>query len=50
MVYLPVIVFFVLVLLSFFLYCTVSASVVRAATQTEVFPCFFFSFKANASV
>ena len=49
MVYLPVIVFFVLVL-SLFLYCTVSACVVRAATLTEVFPCFFLSCKANARV
>ena len=50
MVYLPVIVFFVLVLLSLFSYCTVSACVVRAATLTEVFPCFFLSCKANARV
>ena len=50
MVYLPVIVFYVLVLLSLFLYCTVSACVVRAATLTEVFPCFFLSCKANARV
>ena len=42
--------FFVLVLLSLFLYCTVSACVVRAATLTEVFPCFFLSCKANARV
>jgi hypothetical protein len=35
---------------SFFLYCTVSACDVRAATLTEVFPCFFLSCKANARV
>jgi hypothetical protein len=35
---------------SFFLYFTVSAYDVRAATLSEVFPCFFLSCKANARV
>jgi hypothetical protein len=33
----------------FFVYCTVSCDI-RAATLTEVFPCFFLSCKANARV
>jgi hypothetical protein len=40
--------FFCLLYCSFFLYCTVSACDVRAATLTEVFPCFLLSCKANA--
>jgi hypothetical protein len=35
---------------SLFLYCTVSACDVRAATLTDVFLCFFLSCKANARV
>jgi hypothetical protein len=35
---------------SFFLYCTVSACDVRAATLTAGFPCFFISYKANVKV
>jgi hypothetical protein len=35
---------------SFFLYCTVSACVIRAATLAEGFPCLFLSCKANARV
>jgi hypothetical protein len=33
-----------------FLYCTVSACDVRAATLVEVFPCFSLSCKVNARV
>jgi hypothetical protein len=42
--------FFLVFYCSFFLYCTVSACDVRAATLTEVFPCFFLSCNANARV
>jgi hypothetical protein len=42
--------FFCVLYCSFFLYCTVSACDVRAATLTEVFPCFFLNCKANARV
>jgi hypothetical protein len=42
--------FFCVLYCSLFLYCTVSACDVRAATLTEVFPCFFLSCKANARV
>jgi hypothetical protein len=35
---------------SLFLYCTVSACDVCAATLTEGFPCFFISRKVNAKV
>jgi hypothetical protein len=42
--------FFCVLYCSLFLYCTVSACDARAATLTEVFPCFFLSCKANARV
>jgi hypothetical protein len=42
--------FFYVVYCLWFLYCTVSACDVRAATLTEVFPCFFLSCKTNARV
>jgi hypothetical protein len=42
--------FFCVLYCSFFLYCTEPACDVRAATLTEVFPCFFLSCKANARV
>jgi hypothetical protein len=42
--------FFCVLYCSLFVYCTVSACDVRAATLTEVFPCFFLSSKANARV
>jgi hypothetical protein len=43
-------IFFCVLYCSFFLYCTVSACDVRAATLTEVFPCFVLSCKANVRV
>jgi hypothetical protein len=48
--YSVVLFFFCVLYCSLFLYCTVSACDVRAATLTEVFPCFFLSCKANAWV
>jgi hypothetical protein len=45
-VFILYIVFFIVLIL----YCTVSACNIRAVTLTEGFPCFFFSFKANARV
>jgi hypothetical protein len=42
--------FFCVFYCSLFLYCTVSACDVCAATLTEVFSCFFLSCKANARV
>jgi hypothetical protein len=42
--------FFCVLYCSLLLYCIVSACDVRAATLTEVFPCYFLSCKANARV
>jgi hypothetical protein len=42
--------FFCVLYCSLFLYCTVSACDVRAATLTEGFPCFFLRCRANAGV
>jgi hypothetical protein len=42
--------FFCVLYCSLFLYCTVSACDIRAATLTEAFPCLFLCCKANARV
>ena len=48
--YCCVYVFLLLCMLCFFIFCFHRANWHSSATMTEVFPCFFLSFKANAWV